>query len=619
MTVLQRVTLPRDIDPLDVRALYLDEPDNVHSHVSARCAVTIPTSARVSFAAYFNAFPASYWKRWTRVEDVVLRMDLRGGGRVDVYRSKPSGDVVHLQGQPVQAAEGWQQFEFRISLAPFEDGGWIWFDVFTEDSTLDVANAVWTTDQELPEKTLAVGVTTFNRPTDCVASLLALGEDPVVLDIVSKVYVADQGTSRIRQHPRFAEAAALLGDRIEVIEQENLGGSGGFARTMYQSIERTDVDQILLLDDDIVLEPDSVLRASVFARAAAKPVVVGGHMLNLQAKARLHSMGEVVDLGACYWRAAPGAAVDHDFSRRPLRRSRKLHQRVNATYNGWWMCLFPREVIEATGLPLPLFIKWDDAEYSLRALAAGFPTVSLPGAAVWHMPWTDKNDATDWTAYFHLRNRLIMAALHSPYDVRKTLLLQGLRVSIRRLLSMEYSTVAIEQRALEDFLAGPDRLFELLRTGLPEVQKIRKQFTDAQTLSSAREFPAPTFDMVRAERMLRPPTTFPRIAARASKAVLHNLRAPQPLAAHRPQVNIPAGSALWFLLGNLDSATVSNPDGTGVTFRRRDPAVFRSLSQRVGHNYARLMREWPRLRHAYRAALPELTSVESWRKTFESA
>jgi galactofuranosylgalactofuranosylrhamnosyl-N-acetylglucosaminyl-diphospho-decaprenol beta-1,5/1,6-galactofuranosyltransferase len=234
------------------------------------------------------------------------------------------------------------------------------------------------------------------------------------------------------------------------------------------------------------------------------------------------------------------------------------------------------------------------------------------------MPWTDKNDATDWTAYFHLRNRLVMAALHSPYDVRKTLLLQGMRVSIRRLLSMEYSTVAIEQQALEDFLAGPERLFELLRVGLPKVQEVRKQYTDSQILPSAREFPPATFDMVRAERMLKPPVNPVIIAARASKALVHNLRDPQPLATRRPQVNIPAASALWFLLGNLDSATVSNADGTGVAFRRRDPVVFRTLGQRVAHNYLRLMQEWPRLQRAYRAALPELTSVESWRKIFEN-
>ena len=78
------------------------------------------------------------------------------------------------------------------------------------------------------------------------------------------------------------------------------------------------------------------------------------------------------------------------------------------------MCLFPREVLEQLGLPLPLFIKWDDAEYSLRALAArASDRHACPASAIWHMPWADKNDSTDWTAYFHLRNRLVVAALHS--------------------------------------------------------------------------------------------------------------------------------------------------------------------------------------------------------------
>jgi galactofuranosylgalactofuranosylrhamnosyl-N-acetylglucosaminyl-diphospho-decaprenol beta-1,5/1,6-galactofuranosyltransferase len=616
--VLQRVIMPRDTDPLDVRPLYLDEPENVHSHVSSRNSVTVPRSARVSFAAYFNAFPASYWKRWTTVSDVVLRVRVRGGGRIDVYRSKPGGDIVHLRGEPVKAAKQWRTVEFAVSLAPFEDGGWIWFDVFTDDSTLEVADAAWTTDGALPRQRVAVGITTFNRPDYCVDTLLALGEDPAVLDVVSRVYVADQGTNKISAHPRFAEAAKGLGGRLEVIEQDNLGGSGGFTRALYESLEHSEVEQILLLDDDIVLEPDSILRANAFARAAAKPVIVGGQMLNLQAKSRLHSMGEVMDLATCVWRAAPDAVVDHDFGAHSLRETRQLHKRINATYNGWWMCLFPREVVESTGLPLPLFIKCEDAEYSLRALARGFPTVTLPGAAVWHMPWTDKNDTTDWTTYFHLRNRLVLAALHSPHDMRAMLLKQGLRNVVRRLLSMEYSTVAIEQKAIEDFLDGPDRLLDLLRTGLPEVQEIRRRYTDAQILPSAREFPPPSLDLVAAEQMLRNPSSPLRKATRAAKGLLHNLRPPRESAFERPQVNVPAGNAVWLLLGNLDSATVSNADGTGVAFRRRDPQAFRELSLRAAHNYRRLIQEWPRLRETYRAAAPELSSVESWRKVFEN-
>ncbi|MCA1654929.1 MAG: glycosyltransferase, partial [Pseudonocardiaceae bacterium] len=271
--VLARVILPRDRDPLDVRPLYLDEPDNVHSQVVSRREVVVPPSARVSFASYFNAFPASYWKRWTVIEHVTLRMTVRGSGRVEVYRSKPNGDIVHLTGAPVHAEDAPETLEFRLSLAPYEDGGWLWFDVFTENSTLHVADAGWLADAPLPVKKLAVGITTFNRLDDCVASLLALGADPAVLNVVSKVFVADQGSRKIRHHERFAEAGRLLGERLEVIEQGNLGGSGGFTRALYESVEHTQpgmVDQILLMDDDIALEPDSILRSNMFARAAAK-------------------------------------------------------------------------------------------------------------------------------------------------------------------------------------------------------------------------------------------------------------------------------------------------------------------------------------------------------------
>jgi galactofuranosylgalactofuranosylrhamnosyl-N-acetylglucosaminyl-diphospho-decaprenol beta-1,5/1,6-galactofuranosyltransferase len=619
--VLWRVILPKESDPLDVRPLYIDEPENVNCHFTSRRQVQVPPSARVSFASYFNAFPASYWKRWTTIEQVTLHLRVRGAGRVEIYRSKPNGDLVHLEGTPVHAEEDWQTLEFDVSLTPFEDGGWLWFDVFTENAELEIDDACWLSKEPLRQQKMAIGTTTFSRLDDCVAALLTLGEDQAVLDVVAKIFVADQGPKKIRDHARYGELVSVLGDRLEIFEQGNLGGAGGFTRAFYETLEHTSpgtVDQIMLMDDDIAIETDSILRSNMFARAAAKPVIVGSQMLNLQAKSRLHTMGEVVDLASCVWRAAPGAKVDHDFGQYSLRESRELHRRIDATYNGWWMCLFPREVIETNGLPLPLFIKCDDAEYSLRAGANDMPTVTLPGSAVWHEPWTDKNDTKDWTVYFHLRNRLILAALHSPYDLRKTLLLQGARVAVRRLFSMEYSTAALENKALEDFMAGPERLFDSLVNGLSEVQKLRKEYTDAQFAPSAREFPPPSFDMVKAEQMLHPPVNPAKIALRAGKALVHNLRSPDPNAVERPQVNISANSALWFLLGNLDSATVSNADGSGVAFRRRDPKVFRELATRTAHNYRRLIAEWPRLVEQYKAAVPELTSVESWRKVFSS-
>ncbi len=618
--VLHRVVLPRADDPPEVRPLYLDEPETRHgrtAHVVSRSTVTLPPACQLSFATYFNAFPASYWKRWTRVEEVALRLTVRGSGRVDLYRSKSNGDVVHLEGKHLDTAGNPLELEFRESLAPFEDGGWVWFDVATEGESLTISDAAWIVDEPLPVRPLAVVITTFNRPADCVTALAALAEDQAVLDVVAKVFVVDQGSVTVGDHQRFADVAARLGDRLVVIDQENLGGSGGFARGMLEALRTQGIEHVMLMDDDVRLEPDSVLRAHAFASAASSPVIVGAQMLNLQVRSQLHAMGEVVDLRTSFWRPAPGSVYQHDFATLTLREQRLLHARIHSTYNGWWMCLFPREVLERTGLPLPLFIKWDDAEYALRAGECGFPTVTLPGSAIWHMPWTDKDDATDWTAYFHLRNRLITLALHSPYDVRRAIVQDGFRNTFKHLMAMEYSTVALHHKSIEDFLAGPEHLFASLRDALPAVRQLREGYDDARIFSSAQQLPMPLFDPVRIEALLDPPVRPVAIAKRALRTVSRHLRSPEPQTRERPQINVPARNARWFLLGMVDSATVSNADGSGVAFRKRDPQQFRALLARTIVLYRRLVQEWALTAQHYRAAVPTLTSVESWEQAFE--
>jgi galactofuranosylgalactofuranosylrhamnosyl-N-acetylglucosaminyl-diphospho-decaprenol beta-1,5/1,6-galactofuranosyltransferase len=316
------------------------------------------------------------------------------------------------------------------------------------------------------------------------------------------------------------------------------------------------------------------------------------------------------------WRAAPHVSYDHDFAARPLRctSSADLHRRIDVDYNGWWMCLIPRSVATRIGLPLPLFIKWDDAEYGLRAGRAGYPTASLPGVAIWHLPWSDKDDATDWQAYFHLRNRLVVAALYGTSVAG--LLCHSLRGVAKHLLSLEYSTVALQERAIEDFLAGPERLFELLTSALPEVRARRSSFDDGRVVPSAREFPLPTMDAVRAERFLRAPASVPARARILADAVLHNLLPVHRRHHQRPQLNIAARDARWFLLSRLDGATVATADGRGVAYRKRDPRTCWRLLGRSVAAHGRVFREWPRLRRAYRAARSELTSLSAWERVF---
>jgi galactofuranosylgalactofuranosylrhamnosyl-N-acetylglucosaminyl-diphospho-decaprenol beta-1,5/1,6-galactofuranosyltransferase len=280
------------------------------------------------------------------------------------------------------------------------------------------------------------------------------------------------------------------------------------------------------------------------------------------------------------------------------------------------MCLIPRVVAQRIGLPLPLFIKWDDTEYGLRAQRAGHPTVSLPGVAIWHMPWSDKDDATDWKAYYQLRNRLVVAALHSPYRHGGALIRHSLKSTLKHLMSLEYSTVALQELAMRDFAEGPLALFDQLPSSLGEVRARRGEFADGRVLASAKDLPLPSMDRVRASRFLQPPTNPITIGATLVSGLVHNLLPVQTEHHSRPQLNVAAQDARWFLMARLDGATVGTSDGRGVAYRKRDPRVFWKLLGTAVGNHLRLAREFPRYRRLYRDALPELVGQRRWERAF---
>ncbi|AOW93793.1 glycosyl transferase [Rhodococcus sp. WMMA185] len=623
--LLQRVILPRPGEPLDVRTLYLEEAktNSKRAHALSRTSLSLGAESEASFCSYFNAFPASYWRRWSTLKSVVLRLELSGHCRIDVYRSKADSSRIHVEGREVRDGDraseatgrNYAAVEFEVDLAPFEDGGWIWFDV-TTDTDVVLGSAGWYAPVEAPgEATVAVGIPTFNRPTDCVKALTALASDELVMDVVQAVIVPDQGTRKVKDENGFAEVAAAFGDRLAIHDQANLGGSGGYSRIMYEALKTTDCQHILFMDDDIEIEPDSILRALAMSRFAKTPMLVGGQMLNLQERSHLHTMGEVVDRSIFMWTAAPNVEYDHDFSRYPLsdrENSRLLHRRIDVDFNGWWMCMIPREAAEKLGQPLPLFIKWDDAEYGLRAREAGYPTITMPGAAIWHMAWSDKDDAIDWQAYFHLRNRLVVAALHMPGNGRG-LVVNTVKATIKHLLCLEYSTVAIQNQAIADFLEGPEHIFDLLPTALGNVHAMRKEFPDAVVLPSSTSLPLPSGAGVGA--VGEPHNPIAKIV-RLGKGLIHNVKPAHAEHHERPQLNVPTLDARWFLLSQVDGVTVTTADGRGVVYRKRNPKQALDLLKQALRLRRELAQRFPDLKREYQDAVPALTSKERWERVF---
>nr|WP_246283859.1 glycosyltransferase [Nocardioides perillae] len=591
-------------------------PDQVES----RTALRVLATERVSFGTYFNAFPASYWRRHTVVTDVRLAVTLRGAGAaVTVYKSMANGRTQRVDAASTTGAEE-ETFTFDLTLKPFVDGGWYWYDVVAGDDDVVVAGAEWTAevpDDRAEHGTVDVAITTMNRPDFCAELLRQIGDDEVLRPYLDTVFVMEQGTDKVADSEVFPAARDALGPLLRIIEQGNLGGSGGYARGQLESVRKGTATYALMMDDDVVCEPEGIVRAVTFGDLAKTPTIVGGHMFSLFSRSRLHSFGEIVQPWRFWWQSAPGVFGDWDFSARNLRSTRWLHKRVDVDFNGWFMCLIPRQVIAEIGLSLPLFLKWDDSEYGLRAQEAGYPTVSFPGAAVWHVPWTDKNDAVDWQSFFHQRNRFVAALLHSTYPKGGRMVRESLNHQIAHLVSMQYSTVELRHQALLDVLEGPERLHDVLASKLPEVRAFAKEFQDAQLAVEREAFPP--VRRTKPPRKGRDDTGVPgRLSnlVTAGLAPLRQLTRPRELSRAFPEAEIMAMDAKWYRLARYDSAVVSMNDGTSAAFYQRDPEKFRELLKATVEIHRRLHAEWPALARRYREALPRITSPEAWDETF---
>ena len=573
----------------------------------------VPAGTRSSFGTYFNAFPAGYWRRWTTVGEVSLSVTTAGAGTVVVNRSNAKGNVQRVA---AEAVEGETTSTFALTLKPFNDGGWYWFDLVAGSGDLVLERAAWSAATDVAPGTVTVSITTFDRPDYCARLLRTLGEAEELVGVLDEVLVVDQGRQLVSEDAGFPAASAALGTRLDVVRQGNLGGSGGFSRGMVETVARGRSTYVQLLDDDVMVEPEGIARAVAFADLARTPTIVGGHMFSLYQRTLLHALGERVQKYRFWWGAVASTREDHDLGSGPLRGTPWLHRRVDVDYNGWWMCLIPTAVVRRIGASLPVFIKWDDAEYGLRAAAADVPTVSLPGAAVWHVPWTDKDDAVDWQAYFHARNRVVAALLHSPYPRGGNVVRESFSIQVKHLLSMQYSTAELRLLALEDAMAGWEQLHEDLPTKLGQVREMRSGEADATVRADAGAYPTTKRRKPpRKGRDLEVPEGRVAVLASALSGIVKQLRPVDELAESHPQAAVAHMDARWWTLSQLDSALVSTADGTGAAWYRRDPRRYADLLRRSVAVHQRLLREWPQLAGSYRAGATELTSVERWRTT----
>lgn len=584
--------------------------------VNGRTSLTVLAGRHASLCTFFNAFPAGYWRRWTRVDAVQFSARVRGRGTIMLFRSSGRGLFEPAGTIDVNAPTRATTVRAELAMTGLMDGGFFWFDAKAGDGDdLTIEDAAWSVPVEArrgSDGTLSIAITTFNRAPYCLNQLKAIAGDANVRGRLDTIYCTDQGTDLVRDEPGFAAVAKDLGSQLTYLRQRNMGGSGGFARGMYETVKAGKSDYTLLLDDDAISEPESVMRAVQFADYCTRPTIVGGGMFHLDNRTMLYTLGERYNRASYWTQPAAGLEYNHDFATQPLRDSPKLHRRADSDFNGWWMCLIPTQIMREIGLAQPLFIKFDDVDYGLRAEDHGYHTVCLPGVAVWHQAWHAKDPSRTWEGYYLYRNHWICSLLHCTkpsWHFLYGMLFDDAKAGVE----LVYSAMHLHHLALRDIMRGPEYIADTLATKLGDVRKAREGFPDSATTRNRDDFPTPKAEYI-ANMKPRPSTIDVRLQAMKTIAKAFVSRG-NGMCDTQPDLLIPSRDASWPAYAGVNSAVVTSPDGDSVAWLRRDSKLYRQQTMRGLFLAKELLKRWESLAKEYQNS--DMASFETWAKVFE--
>jgi len=590
--ILQRLALPADdaVRPLCWRGEVTVGPDG---------SLTVPAGREASLGTWSNAAPLGWW---ARLGVARVRLVTTGAGSLVVHASRGGSARV------LATAELREGAPYVLDVAT-ADADWCWLVLQAHaEREGRLASAEWAVLDGAGAgealRSLTVVVPTFRAEDDALAQLGRLTA-PELRDVVGRVVLIDQGGT-LATHPGAADAIRAAGERVLLVEQPNLGGSGAYARGLLEASERWPADPVFLHDDDARAQPETLRRLAAVA-AVAPRTFFGTGLLDVEAPTRLQALAEGVAPRTFRW--GPVDGVDEhgttDVGTGAPDAWGFTRPGDHADYAGWWGCLVPAGAVERLGLAAPYFLKWDDAEYGLRAGRAGYEVLTLPGFSVWSMSWASKGTSSSWSSWPEHRNRLATAA---AYGAGRGVLVHSVAHQLKHVLSLQYATAELWNAALAELLDGPGWLDADLTAVRPRAQAL------IDAMPSAPVVAVPTSTVA-----ARPADGAPRSTARAAVRAVVGLLRPAGTsgrAAGESVAALPSPGAFRWADGLGRDAIVFDDGATPLV---RDPRRARRAVVRTLTLHVRAARRWGGLRRAYAAALPEASSVRAWRARLGAA
>ena len=605
--VIQRFVLPRD---LTVASLYYREQGNPDPARRGsvrpldRRSIVIGCGAGIDTDTYFNSFFELHWRRHTTLGRLVLRLRVSGVGTVHLWRTSNLWGRSAVNGSVMVGQSDFDGEDVEVEVNTpgpafhFAQMGTLYFEVIARSSPVTLHGAEWVAkDAQAARVELVAGYCTCNRPTYLLDNLEALAADRELWSRLTRVVVVDQGTQKVRTHAGFSRLSEQAIAGASFVEQANFGGSGGFTRCILEAMQVPGATHMLLLDDDAVMEPESVYRTCTMLSLARGDLAIGGPMLDMVRSSEISEAGADLDPIALRVKSHHLALQVDD--RRSIRRLAHVHY---AQYNAWWFFAFPLSAVDRVGLPLPLFIKCDDIEYGIRLMRAGIPTLAMPGLGVWHQPCYLKNRG--WDEYYGLRNMLITQAVCATVPGRQVA--RRLVIDLlNRLLTCNYFRGWVLCEAVEDYLAGPSVLEQEPQ---PIWDRINQVWRRMSPLRCSRTC------CVRRRRADAVPKSRVRRWVRLTGAMVRQVVWPSPPPGASPAFAFGYRDENWHAMRSADVLAIDEPWSEDLVILRRDRGLFLRLLARGMWVIARLLLSHGRTVLKWKAETRRFAGLSFWRR-----
>ena len=391
---------------------------------------------RVSFDTYFNSFDYPKYVENTTVDRVSVSLSVKGEG--DFILCTFDGET-EKEEKRVRVKD--EKAELTVELNSLPEQG-ILYPVFESYGNSVIESGEYSCENEPNEVNCAIVICTFHRE-DCVYKNLELLTRERVNGI-NCIYVIDNGQSLVKD--------GIDTDYIKILPNKNYGGSGGFTRGIIEAYESDDLkfSHIILMDDDVVIYKSALEKTVAFLSVLSKErenSQVSASMLPLSCIAKQFEAG-------ARWNGSFIQSFKQDFDLRNRESLVKNLEKDDVQYGAWWYCCIPLNVVRENGLPLPMFIKFDDVEYGTRCYYKA-PVITLNGVCVAHEDFDRKYSMH--LEYYNIRNQLIMLACHNRQNSIGCISRLA-KVCARHLFLYRYEEMDVVLRAFEDFLKGADFL-----------------------------------------------------------------------------------------------------------------------------------------------------------------